>query len=193
MTRFGFLLASAAALLTVSGSQAEEKFALNSTQLVDGGVLPAKYAGAGGPRNCTGGNLSPPLRWSNPPKGTRSYTVVIIDMDGYGEPDGGGFIHWIAYGISASTRSLDEGEANSPSIKFLVGKNTLGTTTYAGPCPRVGKEGSHQYVVSVTALSIDGRDLKPGLTARELQDAIDPHYLGDAWLTVYYPGSTSKK
>lgn len=189
MTRLRLLLAIGAASLAISGSHADEKFTFGSAQFADNGALPARYAGRGGPRNCDGGNVSPHLRWSNPPKGTLSYTIVITDLDGFGEPNGAGFIHWIAYAIPASTTSLGESEGNRPATKFVAGKNTLGTTTYAGPCPRVGKAGPHKYGISLTALSIDGRNLKPGLTIGELANATGQYYLGSAELTVYYPGA----
>ena len=175
-------------LLSIPASQADEKFILTSSVLSERGALPTKYAGQGGPRNCSGNNISPPLQWSNPPKGTRSFVITITDMDGFGEPNGAGFIHWIAYSIPGAASSLNEGEGNGSSAKFLAGKNTLGLTTYAGPCPRVGKDGPHQYVINITALSNDMAGLRPGLSFSELHNATSKYELNAASITVYHPG-----
>src|SRR5581483_4078712 len=54
-----------------------------------------------------GDDVSPPLRWSGAPEGTRAFAVVVHDPDA---PLVDGFTHWVAYGISASAEGLDEGE-----------------------------------------------------------------------------------
>lgn len=37
---------------------------------------------------CSGGNESPPLRWSGAPKGTQSFVVTLFDMDEHNTPSG---------------------------------------------------------------------------------------------------------
>jgi len=68
-------------------------FALTSSAVADGARLPLANAGPG---DCGGANVSLPLRWSNAPAATKSFAVVVIDVDG---GRGLGSVHWVAYGI----------------------------------------------------------------------------------------------
>lgn len=165
-----------------------EQFVISSSAIASGRLLSKKFAGRGGPRNCQGDNVSPPLQWKNPPKGTRSFIIVVVDMDGVGEPNGAGLVHWIAYGIPASTMSLAEGQASSPSKKFMTGRNTLGMTAYYGPCPQVPGDKPHEYVFSVTAVSLDPGALQPGLSYTALRDAIGKYELNGVSISVRYAG-----
>ena len=66
----------------------------------------AEYAGARKENpNCLGPNVSPHLAWSNAPEGTRSYALYMSDPEGR---LGLGVIHWVAYGIPASTSGFAE-------------------------------------------------------------------------------------
>ncbi len=57
-------------------------FSLTSSAFKDGTMLEKKNAG-NNPKNpnCVGDNVSPTLSWSNPPAGTRSYALVMVDSD----------------------------------------------------------------------------------------------------------------
>ena len=156
-------------------------FTLSSPAFADDAVLPLKYAGA----QCgatKGGNLSPPLAWSNPPAGTKSFAVVMID------PDGGrglGSVHWVAYGIDAARTGLTEGEGAVASSGITAGKNSRGTAGYAGPCgPPI--DAPHHYVIQVLALDLAPGSLPPGLDRDQLFKAIAGHSLGPASLVVRY-------
>ena len=56
---------------------------------------------------CSGGNESPPLRWSGAPAGTLSFVVTLFDMDEHSSPSG--WWHWIVYDIPADANSLPVG------------------------------------------------------------------------------------
>ena len=43
---------------------------------------------------CTGKNISPALKWSGAPKGTKSFALTIYDPDA---PTGSGWWHWVLY------------------------------------------------------------------------------------------------
>ena len=80
-------------------------FTLSSPAFSDDGMLPLKYAGGtlcG--KDSHGGNISPPLAWSNPPPGTKSFAVIMIDPDGR---RGLGSVHWVAYGIPGRSNRLE--------------------------------------------------------------------------------------
>ena len=115
-------------------------FALTSPAFHAGGTIPARYT-------CIGADVSPPLRWTAPPRGTRSFSITVVDLDAHG------FVHWRAGGIVASARSLRAG-AHPP----VEGLNTFGRRGYAGPCPPTAS-GSHRYVFTLGALGSGGRVL----------------------------------
>jgi Raf kinase inhibitor-like YbhB/YbcL family protein len=117
-----------------------------------------------------GDDVSPPLRWSGAPEGTRAFAVVVHDPDA---PLVDGFTHWVAYGISASAEGLDEGEQAPRS-----GTNSFGRTGYAGPAPPAG-HGPHHYYFWVYALD-DDLDLEPGLDRRDLLARIEDHVIEQA-------------
>jgi phosphatidylethanolamine-binding protein (PEBP) family uncharacterized protein len=113
------------AAVVVSSSLAAEApgasagtFALSSPAYQDNGPLPKKFAGNDESNpNCVGENISPPLSWSNPPKGTKSYALVLYDPEGRG---GLGVVHWVAYGIPVADTGLPEGEVSHASPKFVL-------------------------------------------------------------------------
>lgn len=151
----GAALGSLACMLTITGSLAAGGFTITSPAFEDNGVLAKKFGAKGGSRNCDGENVSPPLQWSNAPEGTKSFAIILNDATGrYGT----GVVHWVAYGIPAATTSLAEGAASG----FVGGKNTLGMTSYFGPCPDVGDK-PHHYEFMIMALTVEPGELPPGL------------------------------
>lgn len=59
-------------------------FKLESTAFANNQSIPRKYT-------CDGENLSPPLKWENPPKGTKSFVLIMEDPDA----PHGVWDHWI--------------------------------------------------------------------------------------------------
>ncbi len=159
-------------------------FTLSSPAFNDNDVLPLKYAGghlcANGGR---GENISPPLAWTSPPAGTKSFAVLMIDPDGR---RGIGSVHWVAYGIPAGRTGLKEAEGGTPAAADItLGKNSRGTMGYTGPCgPPV--DAPHHYVISVIALDLEPATLQPGLDRDQLLNLITGHSLGPASMVVRY-------
>jgi len=114
-------------------------FALTSPSFRDGGTIPRVYT-------CDGRNVSPPLRWTAPPRGTRSLALTVTDPDAPGGP----FVHWRATGIAPTAGSLAQGR-HFPHEQ----RNTFGTRGYSGPCPPPGP--AHHYVFVLRALDGRGR------------------------------------
>ena len=164
---------------------ASQLFTLSSPAFSDNAVLPLKYAGGtlcGS--DSRGGNVSPPLAWSNPPAGTKSFAVLMIDPDGR---RGLGSVHWVAYGIPSSRAGLKEGEGGGGTlaIDIIEGKNGRSTMGYTGPCgPPV--DAPHHYVIDVIALDLAPDALPGGLDRDALLKAIDGHSLGPASQVVRY-------
>jgi Raf kinase inhibitor-like YbhB/YbcL family protein len=113
-------------------------FALSSSAFHAGGTIPKRYT-------CVGADVSPPLRWTAPPRATRSFALTMIDVTV-------GFLHWQAFKIPATERSLP---ANA-KLK-VTGLNSFHEPGYSGPCPPVGAP--HRYVFTLRALSKSGRVL----------------------------------
>jgi Raf kinase inhibitor-like YbhB/YbcL family protein len=171
-----------AALVTTASFAADEPttssgtFALSSPAFEDNGRLAKKFAGNDKSNpNCVGENVSPPLSWSNPPKGTKSYALTLFDPEGKA---GLGVVHWIAYGIPVSVTGFAEGEASMPSPKFVGGKSTRSLPTYFGPCTPPGDW--HHYTFTLIATDLDPKALQPGMTRDELLTALTGHALGAA-------------
>lgn len=115
---------------------------LSSPVFADGGKIPARYT-------CHGRDVSPPLRWTAPPRGTRSFGLTVIDVDARG------FVHWSATGIASGSRGLGEGEHAARE-----GSNGFGRRGWGGPCPPAGR--AHEYVFTLTALDARGKQLAQG-------------------------------
>jgi Raf kinase inhibitor-like YbhB/YbcL family protein len=117
-------------------------FVLTSVSFHDGGRIPKLHT-------CDGRNISPPLRWTAPPRGTRSFALRVVDVDAHG------FVHWTARGIPAAVRGLVAGYKGHVVVE---GPNSAGGQGYTGPCPPPGT-GIHRYVFTLTALGAGGRVL----------------------------------
>jgi Raf kinase inhibitor-like YbhB/YbcL family protein len=165
--------------MTGTPSAGANVFSLTSSAFKDGTMLEKKNAG-NNPKNpnCIGENVSPPLSWSSPPAGTRSYALVMVDPEGR---QGLGVIHWVAYGIPASVTGFAEGETTKLSDKYVGGKGTNGFANYQGPCtpPRTGM---HHYTFTLIATDLDPKELPPGLTRDELLAKLQGHTKGSAGL-----------
>jgi len=138
---------------------------LTSSAFEAGGEIPSKHTGEGE-------DVSPPLAWSDPPEGARSFAVVCHDPDApLVKPGTYGFVHWVLYGIPGSVRELKEGVAD-----YTQGRNDFDADGYGGPMPPEG-HGRHHYFFWVLALDA-APELPAGLTLWELLERIEPHVVG---------------
>jgi len=123
-----------------------------------------------------GEDVSPALAWSGIPDGTQSFAVVVHDPDA---PLVDGFTHWVAYGIPGTADGLPEGGEGATH-----GVNSMDNQGYNGPAPPPD-HGTHHYYFWVYALREDP-DLDPGLSRRELLDAIEDLVIEQARLVGTY-------
>jgi Raf kinase inhibitor-like YbhB/YbcL family protein len=163
-----------AASCGVQSANAQGVFTLSSTGFKDGERLPTKFAGNNKSNpNCVGENVSPALSWSNPPEGTKSYALLMVDVDG--RPPAG-VAHWVAYGIPAAVTGFAEGEVSKPSDKYVGGQSTLKLPSYFGPCTPPGPP--HHYIFTLMATDLEPTALKEGMAREEVIKALDGHAKG---------------
>lgn len=163
------------ALLPVSAFAAPV-FTLQSPDFQDGGMLEKAFAGnKPGNAACTGENVSPALKWSGAPAGTRSFALLITDPVG---AKGLGVTHMVAYNIAASRSAFARG-ALTQGTGYTGGRNTPGTAHYYGPCPPAGS-GMHHYNFVLIATDLPADQLPAGLTQDELVSKLKGHALAGA-------------
>jgi Raf kinase inhibitor-like YbhB/YbcL family protein len=163
-------------------AQAAGVFKLTSPTFTDDAPLAKKNAGnRKDSPNCIGQNVSPPLKWANPPDGTKSFALLLVDPEGR---LGLGVVHMVVYGIPASVTGFAAGELGAPSDKFVGGKSSMGLPVYAGPCPPPGDW--HHYTFTLVATDLDPKALQPGMTRDELFAALAGHSKGAAGLVLRF-------
>jgi Raf kinase inhibitor-like YbhB/YbcL family protein len=143
-------------------------FALESSSFGHAQAIPSRHT-------CDGEDLSPPLRWTNVPDGTRALALVVDDPDA----PSGIFTHWVAWGLDPAADGLGEAET-APS----EGRNDFGADGYRGPCPPPG-HGRHRYAFRLYALDREP-ELDAGAGKAELERAIEGHVLTIAELVGTY-------
>ncbi len=150
-------------------------FKLSSPAFKEGETIPKLHT-------CEGKDLSPELRWSGAPAGTKSFALVMDDPDA----PVGLWVHWVLYDIPGDLSGLP---ANVPKTERVLGSARHGASWgvdsfsrvgYGGPCPPPGKP--HRYVFKLFALD-KALGLPPRTTAAELTRAMEGHILARAKLT----------
>lgn len=142
-------------------------FAVHSSAFTDGGVIPRRYTR-------DGDNLSPPLEWSDAPRGVRSFALICEDPDA----PSGTFHHWAMCNIAPEQNSLPEGvDAAAAGCDFA--QNDFGNAAYDGPQPPRG-HGVHHYHFKVVALDTDQIDISSVDDVDEFWRAVQPHVIAQA-------------
>jgi len=182
---FAALLSAAGGLvMLLSGASpaamAAEVLTLTSSAFQDNGTLATKNSCSDKQKNpnCVGENISPPFAWSNPPEGTKSFALLMLDPEG--RPPAG-VSHMVIYGIPADVKGFAEGELSKPSDKYVGGKSLMGLGTYFGPGPPPNTDW-HHFTFTLIATDLDPKALAPGMTREELAAALKDHVKGSAGL-----------
>ncbi len=164
-------LIATVALLLLTGAAQAFAFELKSPAFAPNASIPRTHS-------CDGPDRSPPLRWTDPPAGAKSYALVVEDPD---DPSGI-WVHWVLYAIPASARQLPEGVSKRETVAGAgaQGVNDFRKVGWGGPCPPPGP--AHRYIFTLYALDADPA-LAPGKTKEDLRAAIEGHIIGQAELT----------
>jgi uncharacterized protein (TIGR03437 family) len=122
--------------ISVGGTSAGS-LTLTSSAGSNGGTLPSEYT-------CDGSGATIPLSWSNAPKGTKEFALLMTTLPG----DGTTKWNWVLYGIPANLTSL-------PKDTFMVGTLGVGSDgpgqVYNPPCSQ--GPGAKLYTYTLYALS----------------------------------------
>jgi len=147
---------------------------ITSTAFQEGQAIPPVYT-------ADGQNKSPPLKWKEPPAGTKVLALLCEDPDA----PKGTFTHWVAFNIPAETRELSEGLPKEQKLAngTVQGKNDMGLIGYAGPAPPRGRPHHYQFELFALDTSLG---LPPDVSAKDVRAAISGHVLAEGRLTGTY-------
>jgi Raf kinase inhibitor-like YbhB/YbcL family protein len=136
-------------------------------------MIPRKYT-------CDDVDISPPLKWSNIPDGTKAFALICDDPDA----PVGIWVHWVLFNLPSDINELSENIPLSDVLPngALQGRNDFGNIGYGGPCP---PRGTHRYYFKIYALG-EKLDLKAGSTKSELVKAMTGRILGEGQLMGKY-------
>ncbi len=114
---------------------------ISSAAFSAGETIPKKFT-------CDGPDVSPHLKWNDPPANTQGIALVMDDPDA----PAGTWVHWVLYDVPADARELPEGVPKQEQLSSGArqGRNDFGKIGYGGPCPPPGKP--HRYFFKLYAL-----------------------------------------
>ncbi len=154
------------------------KFTLRSSAFRDKKTIPVKYT-------CDGADISPPLQWSNAPRGTKSFVLICKDPDASG---GKSWVHWVVANIPATKNKFYE-KIKIGSFGGIEGNNSWDVAKYDGPCPPVKV---HRYVFTLYALKVPKLRLRTGAKYDDVIRVMKNNILGSARLTGMYQRLSKK-
>lgn len=149
-------------------------FQLTSSAFKNGETIPGQFTG-------DGPDLSPPLSWTDPPEGAKSFALICDDPDA----PVGTWVHWVIFNIPAEARGLGEGVRTEKELPdgSRQGINDFRKIGYGGPAPPRGP--SHRYFFKLYAL--DTKVSNPaGISKQELLNAMRGHILAETQLMGRY-------
>lgn len=132
--------------------------------------IPTRYTG-------DGEDIHPPLAIARPPKRTKSFCLIMEDLDV--QEGGWNYLHWTMWNIHPHTTLIKAGKV-PPGV--VQGKTSAGVYHYVGPCP---PKGIHRYRFMLFALDKE-LDVDPDSNAEDLEEEMDGHVLAQAELVGTY-------
>jgi len=153
----------------IIGTNVVASLRLTSSSFTNNGTIPITYTGQGR-------DISPTLGWTNAPKNTKSFALIVDDPDAKGKA----FVHWQVFNIPDTVQVLSEGADTS---KFGVGVNDFNANKYRGPLPP--KKELHHYHFTLYALDAK-LSLPNGVSKEQLLAAMQGHILDQATLIGVY-------
>lgn len=155
---------------------------LTSSAFADGAMIPARHAQPGR-------DVSPALAWSGAPDSTRSFVLIVRDLDaaiGDGTED---LLHWMVWNIPGSATSLPEGISQGAPAAAGLRQISVSGPYYRGPAaPSSGP--AHHYAFELYALdatiNVAAVGLSPPATRAAVMAAMATHIRGKGVLVGLY-------
>ncbi|WP_353266794.1 YbhB/YbcL family Raf kinase inhibitor-like protein [Gemmatimonas sp.] len=181
------VLVMSASVMPASRAEAQARapmrvLTLTTTAFPDGGLIPARHAQ-------TGRDVSPALSWSGAPDSTRSFVLLVHDVDaaqGDGTDDA---LHWLVWNIPGTATALPEGVPSGAQLADGTRQLSVSGPYYRGPAaPSSGP--AHHYVFELYALditlNIQPTALSPALTREAVMRAMSGHVRAKGTLVGLY-------
>jgi Raf kinase inhibitor-like YbhB/YbcL family protein len=173
-----FFMASVSGCGSGSKGEMPMTITIQSTAFGAGNTIPKEYSGEGK-------DISPALQWSGAPNGAQELALICDDPDApVAEP----FVHWVIYGIPATTTSLPEALPTDETLKepagAVQGTNDFGKIGYGGPMPPKG-HGTHHYHFKFYALD-SKLNLPPGQKKKDVLAEMKGHIVAQGELIGRY-------
>jgi Raf kinase inhibitor-like YbhB/YbcL family protein len=150
---------------------------LMSDAFEEGQQIPIRYTK-------DGDNISPPLRWTGLPRGTRELALFFENVTPRTKEP---FLQWIVYAIAPEVDGLPEGfkhkEEPREPVEVRHGKNAIGNVGYDGPLGSVGRAVRFRFRLCALDRPLD---LPPGIDEQAVNKAMTGHLLEQAELTVIH-------
>lgn len=169
----------------MKGAKGVGKLTVTSDAFANGQPIPKEFT-------ADGRNVSPPLKWTAGPMGTRGYVVIVEDTDVKHAPP---YVHWIAVDLPATVTSLPAGVSlpdkavsaafNGEGKSGTLGQamNSKGFTGYFGPEPPPGQ--LHHYHFELFAID-RALNLPPTADKAAVVAAMQGHVLAEGTLVGTY-------
>jgi Raf kinase inhibitor-like YbhB/YbcL family protein len=150
------------------------KFEITTTAFQEGKPIPKRHTG-------DDHDLSPPLKWTDPPAGTKCFALIADDPDA----PRGIWVHWVLFNLPPDTRGMDEGVPKKETLPngAKQGTTDFGSVGYGGPAPPKGKP--HRYFFKLYALD-EQLNLPAGGKKAEVEAAMKGHILAEAQVMGTY-------
>ena len=159
-----------------------QSFTLTSSAFADGDLIPTRHAQSGR-------DVSPPLAWSGAPDSTRSFVLLVHDLDaaiGDGTDD---LLHWMVWNIPGTARALPEGVPQGALLDGGMRQISASGPYYRGPAA-ASTGPVHHYVFELYALdvpiTIAPTGMSPAATRAAVLAAMAGHVRGKGVLVGRY-------
>lgn len=155
---------------------------LTTTAFTDGAAIPQRQAQSGR-------DVSPALSWSGAPDSTRSYVLLVHDVDaamGDGTDDA---LHWLVWNIPGTATSLAEGVPSGAQLPDGTRQISVSGPYFRGPAaPSTGP--AHHYVFELfaldTMLNVLPTAMSPAATREAIMRAMAGHVKAKGALVGVY-------
>lgn len=148
----------------------------------DGSQIPLKYTCV-----AKGHGVSPAVRWSQVPAGTKSFILLVQDPEAHPGRGTQDVTHWMIWNIPGNARGLPEGVPAGltlPDGAHQVQGRGGPTGVYFGPCAPPGP--NHHYMWELYALDTK-LNLPKTATREQVMAAANGHILSTAvWIGLFH-------